>query len=112
YEVEYYMHPFGPVVDLKYFPTRVDYLDLNASGGGKNVTQQFGPTDGNDPRADKAWHNNFMDLLATYPQANTIIGPVNATWKDEPVPNRIVVTSPKFYVGQFKRNDANAPGGK
>lgn len=112
YEIEYYMHPFGPVVDLKYFPTRVDYLELNATAAGKNISQQFGPTDGDDPRADKGWQNNFMDLLATYPKASTIIGPENSKWQGNPIPNRITVTSPKLVVGQFKRNDANAPGGK
>ncbi|WP_038167524.1 hypothetical protein [Verrucomicrobium sp. BvORR106] len=112
YEVEYYMHPMGPVLDLSYFPTRMDYFQLNVRGGGKTAAQQFGPTDGNDTRADKQWQNDFMNLLATYPAAGTLIGPAGAVWAGAAVPNRVVVKSPEFYVSQWQRNDANATGGK
>lgn len=75
YEVEYYMQPFGPILDLKEFPTRMDYFEITAKGGGKNASQQFGPTSATDPRNDRQWQNKFMNLLATYPEANTLIGP-------------------------------------
>lgn len=112
YEVEYYMHPFGPVVDLAEFPTRMDYFDIRAVGGGKNQYQQFGPTDGDDNRADKQWQNNFMNLLAIYPAAGTLLGPKGARWDGSAVANRVVVKSPEFAVGKGQRNDANAAGGK
>ncbi|HSJ01948.1 MAG TPA: hypothetical protein VK956_05810, partial [Verrucomicrobium sp.] len=112
YEVEYYMHPFGPVVDISHFPTRMDYFQINVRGGGKTAAQQFGPTDGNDKRADKQWQNNFMNLLATYPERGTIIGPAGSMDGSTALPSRVVVKSPVLYVGKWQRNDAEASGGK
>lgn len=102
YEIEYYMHPFGPVVDLEKFPTRMDYLDVAAGPdvGAMTNSQQFGPTNGDDTRADKQWQNENMKLLATMPPANTVLGPDGATFPGKTVRNRITVTSPKFYLGK------------
>ncbi|WP_050024168.1 hypothetical protein [Verrucomicrobium sp. BvORR034] len=109
YEVEYYMQPFGPIVDLKEFPTRMDYFEITAKGGGKNPSQQFGATTAEDPRNDRQWHNKFMNLLATYPAANTLIGPKGAKLEGTAVPNRVVVKSPEFAIGKFQRVDNDNP---
>jgi len=58
YEVEYYMHPFGPRVQLPQLPTRVDYLDINvASANPLNIVNQvFGNTGPNDPNGAANWN--------------------------------------------------------
>ena len=58
YEVKYYMHPGGPVVDIAQFPARMDYLDIAVNGAGQSNAsqQQFGPTDGDDTRAARNWN--------------------------------------------------------
>ncbi|MEZ0388285.1 MAG: hypothetical protein ACAI34_14525 [Verrucomicrobium sp.] len=109
YEVEYYMQPFGPVVDLKEFPTRMDYFEITAKGGGKNPSQQFGASSAEDPRNDRQWHNKFMNLLATFPEAGTLIGPKGSKWDGNNVPNRVVVKSPEFAIGKFQRVDDDNP---
>lgn len=100
YEVKYYMHPFGPVVDIAEFPVRMDYLDLEATGPGQTTRkQQFGPTDKNDDRAAKNWNSaRNLARLATLP-AHLTLGPQGATYNDEMVPNRRVVSSPRRVVG-------------
>lgn len=106
YEVEYYMHPLGPVVDLAQFPTRVDYLDLAAKGPRPNGailtrTQQFGTTDPTDDRPAKNWNiAASLARLAILPSPNTTLGPAGAVYSGVAVPNRRMVRSPVFTVGQ------------
>lgn len=106
YEVEYYMEPGGPVLDLQQFPIRMDYLDLTASGPRPNgqtlsITQQFGPTDETDTRAAKNWNTaGNLALLATLPPPNTTLGPQGSAFDGAAVPNRRLIQSPVFTVGQ------------
>jgi hypothetical protein len=106
YEVEYYMHPFGPVVDVAEFPVRMDYLDVTAKGPRPNGntltrTQQFGPTDAADTRAARNWNTaNNTARLATLPDPGTTLGPAGSKYGGNDVPNRRVVRSPVFTVGQ------------
>ena len=106
YEVEYYMHPLGPVLDISEFPVRMDYLDATAKGPKPNGTtltrtQQFGPTDANDTRAARNWNTaSNMARLVTLPDPGTTIGPAGAKYGGNDVPNRRVVRSPVFTVGQ------------
>jgi hypothetical protein len=106
YEVEYYMHPFGPVVDISEFPVRMDYLDVSATGPKPNGTsltrtQQFGPTDAADTRAARNWNTaNNTARLATLPDPGTTLGPAGSKYAGTDVPNRRVVRSPTFTVGQ------------
>jgi hypothetical protein len=63
YEVEYYMHGFGPVVDLSEFPTRVDYLEVEARGS-QIKRQQFGPSSPTESRYDSDWdYDKRVDLI-------------------------------------------------
>ncbi len=100
YEVEYYMHPNGPVVDLAQFPIRMDYLELTATGGGQNRFQQFGPATTTDTRAERNWNSANMARLATLPGAGLTLGPAGSKYGGNDVPNRRTVKSPVFTVGQ------------
>jgi hypothetical protein len=106
YEVEYYMHPGGPVVDIAQFPVRMDYFDIVANGGGvsggssSNPTQQFGPTNGTDTRATQNWNTaSSLALLKVSPPAGTAIGPAGATFPGYTVNNRYTFTSAVNTVG-------------
>ncbi len=106
YEAEYYMHPLGPVVDIAEFPIRMDYLDVTAKGPRPNGTmltrtQQFGPTDAADTRAARNWNAAAnMARLVTLPDPGTTLGPAGSKQDGSAVPNRRVVRSPIFTVGQ------------
>lgn len=106
YEVEYYMNPLGPVVDISEFPIRMDYLDLTAAGPKPNGTtlsrnQQFGPTDPSDNRAARNWNTAAnMARLVILPEPGTTLGPAGSKYSGTEVPNRRVVRSPIFTVGQ------------
>lgn len=106
YEVEYYMHPLGPVVDITEFPVRMDYLELTAKGprpNGNTLTrsQQFGPPDPSDNRAARNWNAaNNLARLVTLPDPGTALGPAGSKYAGINVPNRRVVRSPIFTVGQ------------
>lgn len=106
YEVEYYMHPLGPVVDISEFPIRMDYLELTAAGPKPNGTalsrnQQFGPADPSDNRAARNWNTAAnMARLVILPDVGTTLGPLGSKYSGVSVPNRRVVRSPIFTVGQ------------
>ncbi len=101
YEVEYYMHPFGPVVDLSQFPTRMDYLEVTASGGGQSQRQQFGPSDPSDTRPARNWNTaGNLALLQAQPAAGLTLGPAGARFQGQAVPNRRVVRSAIAVIGQ------------
>jgi hypothetical protein len=106
YEVEYYMHPMGPVVDISEFPIRMDYLEATAAGPKPNGTtltrsQQFGPADPSDTRAARNWNTAAnMARLVILPDPGTTLGPAGAKYSGTAVPNRRVVRSPVFTVGQ------------
>jgi hypothetical protein len=107
YEVEYYMHGFGPVVDLSEFPTRVDYLEIEARGS-QAKRQQFGPAEAGENRYDSDWNYdqrkdliNLKRLVAQSARNGTVkIGPQGATFNNEAVPSRVVVRSPIMTLGQ------------
>lgn len=96
YEVEYYMHPLGPVLDLEQFPTRIDYLEAIAAGpqaNGKTLTrtQTFDVPN---------WNNaNNLARLALLPTNKTKLGPAGATHNGESVPNRRMLSTQWFTVG-------------
>jgi hypothetical protein len=98
YEVKYHMHPGGPVVDISQFPARMDYFDVNGSGGGATAAQQFGPTDGTQPVSTDAttnWNDaNSLGLLQVQPAAGTALGPTGATFPNFTPKNDISVQSP------------------
>jgi hypothetical protein len=105
YAVKYHMHPGGPVVDLSQFPTRMDYFDVNGSGGGATVAQQFGPTDGRQPQAGEItnWNDpNTLQLLQVGPPANTALGPTGATYPNFTPKNDIWMQSNWETIGQKK----------
>ena len=104
YDVEYYMHPFGPPLQLAHLPTRVDYFDVNvASANPKNVASQvFGNTSFDDLDGAKNWNaeDSLRQLQAPpYSQRdqqrenlNLPIGPGG----------RVVVRSQINYIGEDK----------
>ncbi|HSH95616.1 MAG TPA: hypothetical protein VK968_15840, partial [Roseimicrobium sp.] len=103
YEIEYFMEPFGPVLDLTEFPTRVDFLDITANGGGQSRHQQFGATNavGEPLRASRNWSAKAnLRRLSLFPAFNTLIGPGGAKYNGTTVPNRRVLQSPVFTIGQ------------
>jgi hypothetical protein len=99
YEVEYYMHPFGPVVDLAEFPTKVDYMKIVAG----DARQEFGAADPADERPQRP-HNwnaaNNLGRLQILPSDGLTLGPTGSSWNGAPVPNRRVLTSPRRVIGQ------------
>lgn len=107
YEVEYYMHGFGPVVDLGEFPTRMDYLEIEARGS-QAKRQQFGPSSPGENRYDADWNYdsradliNLKRLIAQPLRGGTTrLGPLGATFNGQAVPNRLVVRSPIITLGQ------------
>jgi hypothetical protein len=101
YEVEYYMHPVGPVVDLSEFPIRMDYLELTVTGGARSKRQQFGPTDPSDNRAARNWNQaSNLGRLQIHPAPGTTLGPAGVLFQGVTVPNRRVVRSVIRTVGQ------------
>lgn len=103
YEVEYYMHGFGPIVDLAEFPTRVDYFEIDAKGS-QTKRQQFGPSAAGENRYDSDWNysqrNDLINLKRFVAQPATRLGPLGATFNGQPVSNRVVVRSPILTLGQ------------
>lgn len=100
FEAEYYMHPFGPVVDLAEFPVRTDYFEAEAVGFQR---QQFGPKDPSEDRFDKDWTEptNLGKLIIQPKTGGTEkIGPLGAKFSGEAVPNRRIYTSEVFTFGQ------------
>lgn len=100
FETEYYMHPFGPVVDVSEFPMRTDYFEAEPAGYQR---QQFGPADATDNRFDKDWTEptNLGKLLVQPKRGGTEkLGPLGAKFGGEDVPNRRVYTSQVFTLGQ------------
>ncbi|MEI9898637.1 MAG: hypothetical protein WDN28_33465 [Chthoniobacter sp.] len=110
YQVEYYMEPGGPVLDISEFPIRMDYLELTAQGAqaneaSLNVNQVFGATSPTDTTKGATWNWNAANSLArlvTLPNPGTTIGPAGSSYQGTSVPNRVVVNSPVFTVGSDK----------
>ncbi len=102
YETEYYMHPFGPVVTGQRFPTRVDYLMLNASGAGATVRQEFGANNPDDRHASRNW-NHANSLGKLYARVNGLLGPENAEFRGKPIMSRAIATSPSHPLGKQRR---------
>lgn len=108
-EAEYYMEPFGPVVDITRFPVMMDYFDLLATSGGVVKTQRF---------MEKNWHgpktqlNRFVmnDYDATKPLSGKVLGPNGSTFSNQAVPNRLVVRSPILTVGSVVDKVPNGQG--
>ena len=97
-ETEYHMPEGNPVVQLQHFPMRTDYLELDASGAGRTLRQQFGPDHPSDTRAARNWnHSPNMARLRNDPSGR--IGPANATFEHQPVPDRVVVSTPERPIG-------------
>jgi len=98
------MHPFGPVVDLQQFPMRVDYMDIAASGGGQTPSASTGFTQLFNAASWNA--TTSLDALKSVPSnpSNSSlpvpIGPTGAQYQGTSVPNRVVVKSPVFTIGQ------------
>lgn len=107
YEVEYYMHGLGPIVDLSEFPTRVDYLEIEVKGS-KSKRQQFGPNGPGENRYDGDWDYdqradliNLKRLVAQPTRGGSVrLGPQGAKFGTDSVPNRVVVRSPIITLGQ------------
>lgn len=104
YESEYYMHPYGPVVLLNHFPTKVDYLWLEVKAD-KTTTQELGPAKGGTKDADRNWNDGAsLGKLQAWAGGGVKIGPSNGEQNrktGEPkVPYRKVVRSPFCYVGE------------
>jgi hypothetical protein len=106
YEVKYYMHPGGPVVDISQFPARMAYLDIAVNGGGQSnptlqVNQQFGPTNGADTTHTTNWNTaTNLGQLQVLPTAGTALGPAGSTYPNFTVGNDISVRSAWATIGQ------------
>lgn len=109
YEVEYYMHGMGPIVDLTMFPTKVDYFKIDASqalnsGSTRTKVQTF---------AHKNWNNpaTLGDLQIVAADPEHVLGPANGKLNNSPLPvlNRRVVRSKVHTLGsragQFPKED-------
>ncbi|NNE92947.1 MAG: hypothetical protein HKN23_14985 [Verrucomicrobiales bacterium] len=110
YETEYYMHGFGPVLQLWRFPTKVDYFHVTARGAGKNVEQKFGPTTAEEglTRADRDWNfRRTLGRLRATAGRRVRIGPLGGLQNSR---NRILVSSPPRAIGNG-RNWAHGPNG-
>ena len=106
YEVKYYMHPGGPVVDVSQFPARMAYLDIAVNGGGQSnpsmqLNQQFGPTNGADTTHTTNWNTaTNLGQLQVLPTAGTALGPTGSTYPNFTVGNYISVRSAWATIGQ------------
>lgn len=101
YEIEYYVHPLGPVVDLAEFPTRMDYLDITTAGSFGGRRQQFGPSAPGDNRPSRNWnHKESLARLKLVPEGETILGPAGAKFGGKAVRDRKVFKSPRRVIGQ------------
>jgi hypothetical protein len=102
YETEYYVPNFGPVVTGERFPTRVDYLKLDASGAGAAANQEFGARDQKDQHASKNW-NHANSLGKLYAKVNGLLGPANAELNGQPIMSRAIASSAAYPLGKQLR---------
>jgi hypothetical protein len=109
FEVKYYMHPFGPVVDPSQFPTQVAYLDVSAAGGGQTPTPDTSGNVVTQEFTGPAWTNaTTLGLFKITPPITgtplpPLLGPTGATFPGYQVQNRMsIATSPAQYftIGQ------------
>ena len=100
YEVEYYMNPFGPVLDLSHFPTKMDYFEITTTGPHGTRKQQFGPASPTDSRGAPNWnHKPSLFRLAILPPDNSVLGPAGAKWNGANVQDRRVFRSERRVLG-------------
>jgi hypothetical protein len=99
FEVEYYMHPFGPVVDPSQFPTQVAYLDIAATGGGQTPTADASGNVVTQEFTGPAWTDKTtLGLFAITPPITgsplpPLLGPTGATFPGWTVQNRMSIAS-------------------
>ncbi len=94
-EAEFYMHPFGPRVDISRLPMKTDYLEFQSTGAGVSKFNQYGPKDPSDKRDARNWnHSPNMGKLRAAASGN--LGPAGNGQGDA---NRKMGTTPKYYLG-------------
>lgn len=103
YEVEYYQNDMGPVLRVNYFPTKVDYFDLEAKHAGSVVARhEFGPPEPGraaESRADRNWnHGPSLGRFRTAVANSVRIGSRGSGF-----PNRRIVSSPTLSIGGNER---------